>query len=162
VRPLVEFLVPPPRFLGECPDRRVDRDPQTREQTDQHIESFVAIEGREVRPGQTSFEEHGVGVSVVIDQLDGPIPCPGIESLCLVIALSMWPLDLEHHVCAVCSCGRQDESRLRGREWLTHCLELPAIDTPFHEMRKSGEPVPSVITGRDMCQTARDVRLRPP
>jgi hypothetical protein len=106
VGPLLEILVPPPRFLGECPDRGVNRDPETREQTDQHIESFVPVEGREMRPGQTSFEEQRVGVGVVIDQFDSSIPCPGIESLCFVLALSMWPSDLEDHVSVVRSRGR--------------------------------------------------------
>jgi hypothetical protein len=159
--PLLEILMPPPRFLGECPDQCVNRNPQTRKQADQHIESLISIEGREVGPEQTPFEEHGVRLCVVIKQHHGTVPLPGLESLSFVLTLSVWPLELQHHVHPIRRRGRQHERHLGACERLTH-IEPPSVDASLDEVWKLGEPGSSFVTGRERRQAARDVRLRPP
>lgn len=111
--------------------------------------------------GQTPFKEHGVGLSVVIEQHHGSVPLPRIESLGFVFTFSVWPLDLEHHVHLLRCRGRQHEGHLGASERLTQ-LEPPSVDASLDEMRKFGEPGSSVITGRESRQAGRDARLRPP
>jgi hypothetical protein len=161
IGPLLEIVDPPPRFLRECPDRCLNRNPQTGKQADQHIDSFVFVEGREMGARQTTFEEHGVRVCIVIEQLHGSVAVPGVQSLGLVLALSVWPLDLEHHVHLVRGRGRQHEGRLTTFERLTH-LESPSADASLDESRELRKPLPSLVGGSDPGQAERDVRLRPP
>ena len=100
-------------------------------------------------------------VFVVIEQLHGSVAVPGVQSVGLVFALSVWPLDLEHHVHPVRRRGRQHEGHLGAFERLTH-LQSPSVDASFDEVWKLRKPGSSVVAGRDRRQAGRDVRLRPP
>jgi hypothetical protein len=159
--PILEIVDPPPRFLGERPDRCLNRNPQTRKQADQHIEGFVFVEGREMGARQTTFEEHRVRLRVVIEQLHGSVSVPGVQSLGFVLTLSVRPLDLENDVEVFRCRGRQHDRHLSACERLTHC-EPPTAGAPLDEVRKLGDPGSSFVAGSERRQAGRDVRFRPP
>jgi hypothetical protein len=102
-----------------------------------------------------------VRLCISIEKQHGSVPVPRLESIGLMLALSVRPLDLQDGVRPVARRRGEHERNLGAGERVAE-RKTPPVDASLDQIRKLLEPRSSVVVGCERLQAGRDVRLRPP
>lgn len=86
---------------------------------------------------------------VVLEKRHGSGSTPCRQRIGLMLALAVWPLDLQDGVRPVAPRRGEHEGNLGAGEGIVN-LQAPPVDASLDEIRKLLEPLASAFIGREM------------
>ena len=125
---------PPGGLVGERSERGSGRFPEPGKEPDQNSEPGIGVELPEIRAGPATLEQQGMALLVVSEEAHCSVAVPALERSSLVLALAVWPLDLQHRV-----AGRQNERDVPAGKRLLE-LEIPQLRALLDEPGKPRLP----------------------